>query len=78
MRDTFGRGYMETELEKLGKEIETELDLYLIGGGAMSFLNLKDATKDIDVVVSNASDLSDLEDALRERGYESVKELDTE
>lgn len=78
MRDTFGRKYIENELQELGKEIETELELYLIGGGAMSFLNLKDATKDIDVVVSNTSDLSDLVDALKDRRYESVKELDTE
>jgi hypothetical protein len=49
MRDTFGREYIETELRELGNAIETELELYLIGVGAMSFLNLKDTTKDIDV-----------------------------
>jgi len=78
MRDTFGREYIESEFQELGEAIATELELYLIGGGAMSFLNLNDATKDIDVVVSSTSDLSSLVGALKERGYESVKELDTE
>lgn len=78
MRDTFGREYIENEFQELGNAIETDLRVYLIGGGAMSFLNLKDATKDIDVVVSNTTDLSSLVDTLKDRGYESVKELGTE
>ena len=78
MRERFGREYIETEFQELGEGLKTSLEIYLIGGGAMSFLNLKDATKDIDVVVSDTSDLSSLVEALKERDYEKVKEPDTE
>ena len=78
MREKFGREYIETEFQELGGGLKTSLEIYLIGGGAMSFLNLKDATKDIDVVVSDTSDLSSLVEALKERDYEKVKEPDTE
>jgi len=78
MRENFGREYIENELQKIGADLKTSLEIYLIGGGAMSFLNLKDATKDIDVVVSNTADLSNLVGALEAGDYEEVKEPDTE
>jgi hypothetical protein len=78
MRGNFGREYIENELQELGANLKTSLEIYLIGGGAMSFLNLKDATKDIDVVVSNTEDLSSLIGALETRDYEKVKEPETE
>ncbi|AKB36157.1 hypothetical protein MSSAC_1567 [Methanosarcina siciliae C2J] len=48
---TFRRTYLETEFKKLNNRLPEHVDFYLIGGGAMSFQNLKVATKDIDVVL---------------------------
>ncbi len=45
------------------------VDLYLIGGGAMSFQNLKVATKDIDVVLRSTRELELTRKALLSLGY---------
>ena len=47
----FNRRYLQNEFEKLNRLLTEKVTLYLIGGGAMSFFGLKDATKDIDVIV---------------------------
>jgi len=60
----FDREYLKKEMEKLDGLMKGRLDFYLIGGGSMSFQNLKDATKDIDVVVRSEHDLKLLRDAL--------------
>jgi len=74
----FGREYIQRELRELGEEVEADLGIYLIGGGAMSFLDLKDATKDIDVVASSSSEFSRLVEALEMRGYLPVKQPESE
>lgn len=43
----FNREYLKTEFEKLNSMLPEHVNLYMIGGGAMSFRGLKDATKDI-------------------------------
>lgn len=65
----FDREYLKTEMEKLNASVTKRIDLYLVGGGSMSFQNLKDATKDIDVVVRSENDLKLLKVALGSRGY---------
>ncbi len=65
----FDREYLKKEMEKLDGLVTERLDFYLIGGGSMSFQNLKDATKDIDVVVRSVHDLNLLRDALVRMGY---------
>lgn len=78
MRENFGKGYIEEELRSLGGDLEQDTEVYLIGGGAMSFMNLKDATKDVDLVVTKTPDMSRLVDALLENGYYQVKNPDTQ
>ena len=65
----FDRKYLKNEIEKLDGVLSARVNLYLIGGGSMSFQNLKDATKDIDVVVRSESDMNLLRSALAQMGY---------
>ena len=74
MRDRFDSDYIESELERIGNELETSVTVYLIGGGAMSFRGLKDTTKDIDLVVTDGDDLRTLQTVLPANGYDIVRE----
>jgi hypothetical protein len=65
----FNRSYLQNEFEKLNRLLTENVTLYLIGGGAMSFLGLKDATKDIDVIVRTQKELEALKTALDSTGY---------
>lgn len=51
-RPQFGRKYIEAEFERIASELESAVTAYLVGGGAMAFRELKDTTKDIDLVVT--------------------------
>lgn len=74
MRDRFDREYISAELERIGKGLETSLLAFLIGGGSMTFRELKDATKDIDLVVTDGDSLDHLQTSIRELGYEVVRQ----
>lgn len=67
--DMFDRKYLKNEIDKLDGVLTEHINLYLIGGGSMSFQNLKDATKDIDVVVRSENDMNLLKSALAQMGY---------
>lgn len=77
-RDRFGRDYIETELQRLATHLQTPVDAYLIGGGAMSLRDLKDTTKDIDLVVANEDAFARLMGTLSELGYAEVTNLGEE
>ncbi|MDY9926894.1 DUF6036 family nucleotidyltransferase [Methanosarcina sp.] len=66
---TFRRTYLETEFKKLNDKLSEHVDLYLIGGGAMSFQNLKVATKDIDVVLRSTKEFELTRNALLSLEY---------
>jgi len=74
MRRRFDSEYIESELERVGRQLEIELTVYLIGGGAMSFRGLKETTKDIDLIVTDGDDLRVLQAVLLDNGYDIVKE----
>lgn len=77
-RPQFGREYILQEFEAIGHELETEVTAYLVGGGAMSFRDLKDTTKDIDLVVTSSEEYERLLGVLNGMGYEEATELDDE
>ena len=74
MRERFDSAYIRSELERIGDRLESPLTVYLIGGGSMAFRDLKEATKDIDLVVTDGNALRHLQTVLLESGYEVVEE----
>jgi predicted ArsR family transcriptional regulator len=79
-RERFGREYIEAELQTIADHLQTEVEAYLIGGGAMSLHepSLKDTTKDIDLVVKDEAALSRLMGVLDGLGYEEATNLGDE
>ena len=79
-RERFGRNYIETELQEIAAHLQTDVDAYLIGGGAMSLHepSLEDTTKDIDLVVVDEVALRRLMGVLDDLGYEEVTDLGDE
>ncbi|OKY78498.1 MAG: Transcriptional regulator containing wHTH domain [Candidatus Methanohalarchaeum thermophilum] len=68
----FGREYIIEEFTRLSGEVSEETELYLIGGGAMALKGLKDATKDIDAVVTSERNFKFIRSALKDIGYRKV------
>lgn len=77
-RPRFGPEYIRDEFERIGDGLQTEVTAFLIGGGAMSLRNLKDTTKDIDLVVTNGKEYERLLTTLDELGYDEVTDLSDE
>jgi len=69
----FNKRYIEIELEKLNAALPRRIRIFAAGGAAMAFYGLKEATKDIDVVVEKRADLRALVSALRALGYRRPK-----
>ena len=69
----FNKRYIETELEKLNAALPRRTRIFIAGGAAMAFYGLKEATKDIDVVVEKRAQLRALVSALRAMGYKRCK-----
>ena len=62
----FTKEELELWLTALGSALDKPLDMYLIGGCAMSFRGIKDRTKDIDIVMSHQTDLVEVVHALKQ------------
>ena len=67
-RRSFNKNYLQQEFDKLDAKTQPAT-LYLIGGGAMAFYGLKEATKDIDIILTNTEQLNSLLTALSKSGY---------
>jgi hypothetical protein len=68
-RRNFNREYIEKELERLAANLPKKTAVFIAGGAAMAFYGLKEATKDIDVVVESKGKVDSLVSALRSFGY---------
>ncbi len=67
-RKTYGEPILTGTLSTIAEHLEDEVDIYLIGGGAMMFYGLKTATKDIDIVVLDSKSLSKFISAAKKAG----------
>jgi hypothetical protein len=46
----FNKDELNRWLEGIGKHVDKSVDIYMIGGGALSFEGFKELTKDIDLI----------------------------
>jgi predicted nucleotidyltransferase len=72
---TFGGDAIRRQFSELAGLLENELTVYLIGGGALTLDDLKNATKDIDLIVRERTELKRLWRVLTAAGYEPQEEL---
>ena len=71
----FEKNSIEQFLKKLSAHVKSDVKLYLIGGGNMSLKGLKDATKDIDIVLETHKELKEIKNALEKLGYKIDESL---
>ncbi|MDO8553341.1 MAG: hypothetical protein Q7S22_00910 [Candidatus Micrarchaeota archaeon] len=67
-----------SDLNAVGSRLLRKITIYLIGGCAMSLKNLKDFTKDVDVIFTSMEDLTLFENALTALGYERILKTEGE
>jgi hypothetical protein len=75
---TFGSSGIRRQFSELADLLEEETTVYLIGGGALTLQGLKNATRDIDLIVREESDIEQLHRVLRSAGYERSDNLSEE
>lgn len=73
----FDSKYIEQELKNINKHLNKQIKIYIFGGGAMSFYDLKTSTKDIDVLLTSESEASTLIKTLYKSGYNKIETKDT-
>ena len=72
----FDSKYIENDLNRINQKISKQINIYILGGGAMSFYDLKTATKDIDVILPTESEATELIKTLYKTGYEKIETKD--
>jgi len=69
LEEYFGEEKLLSVLAEIGKIIEEEINIYLIGGGNMIIQGIKDSTKDIDLIIESTEDFYALTEVLEDLGY---------
>ena len=64
MEKQFNAQYIDNELQQIGARIKQPVNIYLIGGCAMSFRRLKETTRDVDIIFKDKIDYELFSDAL--------------
>lgn len=72
----FDKAYIEKQLEIIDGYLHQPIHLYVIGGGAMGFYDLKTATKDIDVIVTKENEARLLLKALQQSKYKNIEKIE--
>jgi hypothetical protein len=70
-RRSFNKNYLQQEFSKLALIIKNPITIFIVGGGAMAFYGLKDATKDIDTIINDQEELKYLTVALESLDYKN-------
>ena len=64
-------GQIDSLFSEMSSSIEEEVDIYLIGGGALMYHKSKNLTKDIDIVVNTKEEFESVQRSLENSGFES-------
>ncbi|MFH1306820.1 MAG: DUF6036 family nucleotidyltransferase [Candidatus Micrarchaeota archaeon] len=78
MRASFGKPELRAVFENIGKALSCDVEVFLIGGGAMCFRNQKNATKDLDIVFRSEKECRRFIRALENLGFEKHKIVEAE
>jgi len=76
VRVVYGLERLREEMRRVDELLDEPVEAYLIGGCAMSYAGTKTATKDIDLVLRDAADLSRVRRALEALGYAATTKVD--
>jgi hypothetical protein len=68
-RPFFDKKYLSREFDKVASKITKPVTIFIIGGGGLAFYGLKNATKDIDVILRNLNEFRILTKALKDLKY---------
>lgn len=73
---SFDKAYIEKQLEIIDSFLKKPITIYILGGGAMGFYDLKTATKDIDVIVTTENEAISLLKALKNSKYKNLEKIE--
>src|SRR5579872_3079645 len=71
----FSESDLINALTDIGAKLTKKMQVYLIGGCAMTFMGAKAATKDIDVIVTSPKEAANLKVAMEDSGFRHVNKL---
>jgi len=71
-RELYGLEAIRGEMQAVDAKLPGPVDVYLLGGCAMSYLRLKPSTKDLDLVMQDTKTLATLEQGLRDSQYAAM------
>ncbi|MEK6933645.1 MAG: DUF6036 family nucleotidyltransferase [Nanoarchaeota archaeon] len=74
----FNKDELDQLLANVGSKIEKPVNIFMIGGCALSFKGLKEATKDIDIIITDQEGFNILNMAMKENGFQSMTEKENE
>ena len=76
-KQKFSAKDLEALLLEIGKTLKKPLEIFLIGGCNLALQGIKQATKDIDIVVKNEKDFEALTAALKKIGFSNLSNPET-
>jgi hypothetical protein len=76
-RKYFDKKALDSEFNKIGLQLKTNVVVYLLGGGAMCFRDQKPGTKDLDLVFTTQKEFQAFSDALSESGFHEIGKLES-
>lgn len=74
----FDKEELNDWLKNISKRVDRVIRIYLIGGCALSFKELKERTKDIDIIVTSQEDFDVFNDAIQKSGFSLRTDLEDE
>ncbi len=74
----FNKEELDALLVAVGNKIARPVNIYMIGGCALSFKGLKERTKDIDIIIQRKQDFDEFDAAMRKSGFTSITDRENE